>query len=70
MKAIRLEVYEKRNGRHEIVFVREKPIFTETHRSIKTMNTKLVNWANREFPHNSYIETDVIDLFDRKNQSK
>lgn len=59
MKLIRMEVYEKRGDRDELVFVREKPIFTETHRSIKTMNTKMLNWAMKQFPNYSYIEMDV-----------
>jgi hypothetical protein len=59
MQFLRLEVYEKRDGREEVVFVREKPIFTETHRSIKTMNTKMLNWATKQFPSYSRIEINV-----------
>lgn len=59
MQFLRLEVYEKRDSREEVVFVREKPIFTETHRSIKTMNTKMLNWATKQFPSYSRIEINV-----------
>jgi len=59
MQFLRLEVYEKCDGREEVVFVREKPIFTETHRSIKTMNTKMLNWATKQFPNYSRIEINV-----------
>lgn len=57
MQFLRLEVYNKDA---QLIFVREKPIFTDTNRAIKTQNTKLTNWAMREFHdewHNISVKT-------------
>ena len=46
MKFLRLEVFEK----DQLVFVREKPVFAKTQKGIKATNTRLVNWAQKNFP--------------------
>ena len=58
MKYIRMEVYESNN---QLVFIREKPVFALTAKGIKATNTRLVKWAQREFPEWRDIDIQQID---------
>ena len=51
MKFLRLEVFEK----DKLVFVREKPVFAKTERGARATQTRLIRWAEREFPEFSEI---------------
>jgi hypothetical protein len=58
MKYIRMEVYESNN---QLVFIREKPVFAQSEKGIKATNTRLVKWAQREFPEWRDIDIQQID---------
>jgi hypothetical protein len=57
MKFLRLEVFEK----NELVYVREKPVFAQSEKGIKAANTRLLKWAQREFPEWRDIDIQQID---------
>lgn len=58
MKILRLEVFEKGN---KLVFVREKPVFGLTAKGIKATNTRLVNWAQKQFPDWTEVSVQPIE---------
>ena len=58
MKYIRMEVYESNN---QLVFIREKPVFAQSEKGIKAANTRLVKWAQREFPEWRDIDIQQIE---------
>jgi len=58
MKYIRMEVYEANN---QLVFIREKPVFAQTQKGIRATHTRLLNWAQREFPEWRDIDIQQID---------
>jgi len=58
MKYIRMEVYEANN---ELVFIREKPVFAQTQKGIRATHTRLLNWAQREFPEWRDIDIQQIE---------
>jgi hypothetical protein len=60
MKFLRLEVYEDNN---KLVYVREKPVFAKTEKGIRATHTRLVNWAQKQFPE--WREVDV-QQFEKK----
>jgi hypothetical protein len=44
---LRLEVYEQD---HNLVYVAEKPLYSKTNKAIQSMHTRLINWAQRQYP--------------------
>jgi hypothetical protein len=58
MKYIRMEVYEANN---QLVFIREKPVFAQTQKGIRATHTRLLNWAQREFPEWRDIDIQQIE---------
>ena len=58
MKYIRMEVYGSNN---ELVFIREKPVFGLTAKGIKATNTRLVNWAQKNFPEWTEVTVQPIE---------
>lgn len=49
MEWLRLEV---RKG-NDLIFVREKPTFAKTERGRRANHTRLLKWAEREFPEST-----------------
>ena len=58
MKWLRLEVFEK----DQLVFVREKPVFAKTERGARAIQTRLIRWAERNFPEFSEISVEPFEL--------
>jgi hypothetical protein len=58
MKYIRMEVYESNN---QLVFIREKPVFAQTQKGIRAAHTRLLNWAQREFPEWRDIDIQEVE---------
>ena len=58
MRILRLEVFEKDN---KLVYVREKPVFAKTQKGIKATNTRLVNWAQKNFPEWTEVTVQPIE---------
>ena len=58
MRILRLEVFEKDN---KLVYIREKPVFGLTAKGIKATHTRLINWAQREFPEWRDIDIQQIE---------
>jgi hypothetical protein len=58
MKFLRMEVYGSNN---ELVFIREKPVFGLTAKGIKATHTRLINWAQREFPEWRDIDIQEVE---------
>jgi len=58
MRILRLEVFEKDN---KLVYVREKPVFGLTAKGIKATHTRLINWAQREFPEWRDIDIQEVE---------
>ena len=51
MKFLRLEVFERDKWGYPIsVYIREKPVFAKTERGARATQTRLINWAYRNFP--------------------
>ena len=57
MKFLRLEVFEK----NELVYVRMKPVFGDSAKGIKATNTRLVNWAQKQFPEWTEVTVQPIE---------
>ena len=58
MRILRLEVFEKDN---KLVYIREKPVFAKTQKGIKATHTRLINWAQREFPEWRAIDIQEVE---------
>jgi hypothetical protein len=58
MRILRLEVFEKDN---KLVYIREKPVFGLTAKGIKATNTRLVNWAQKNFPEWTEVTVQPIE---------
>lgn len=58
MKILRLEV---RDDHDQLIFVREKPMFAKHPSAIKSNNTRLLNWAVREFPDAKTVEINLLE---------
>ena len=58
MKFLRMEVYEANN---QLVFIREKPVFAVTQKAIKATHTRLLKWAQREFPEWRNIDIQEVE---------
>ena len=58
MRILRLEVFEKDN---KLVYIREKPVFAKTQKGIKATHTRLINWAQREFPEWRNIDIQEVE---------
>ena len=58
MRILRLEVFEKDN---KLVYIREKPVFGLTAKGIKATHTRLINWAQREFPEWRDIDIQEVE---------
>jgi hypothetical protein len=54
---LRMEVFEK----NELVYIREKPVFAKTQKGIKATNTRLVNWAQKNFPEWTEVTVQPIE---------
>jgi hypothetical protein len=53
-----MEVYGSNN---ELVFIREKPVFAVTQKAIKATHTRLLKWAQREFPEWRDIDIQEVE---------
>ena len=60
MRILRLEVFEKDN---KLVYVREKPVFAKTQKGILATQTRLINWAQKNFPEWTEVS---VRPFERK----
>ena len=60
MRILRLEVFEKDN---KLVYIREKPVFAKTRKGILATQTRLINWAYRNFPEWTEVS---VRPFERK----
>ena len=58
MRILRLEVFEKDN---KLVYIREKPVFAKTQKGIRATHTRLVKWAQREFPEWRDIDIQEVE---------
>jgi hypothetical protein len=58
MKFLRMEVYEANN---QLVFIREKPVFGLTAKGIKATHTRLINWAQKNFPEWTEVTVQPIE---------
>ncbi len=58
MRFLCLEVFEKDN---KLVYIREKPVFAKTQKGIKATHTRLINWAQREFPEWRAIDIQEVE---------
>ena len=58
MRILRLEVFEKDN---KLVYIREKPVFAQSEKGIRATHTRLVKWAQREFPEWRDIDIQQIE---------
>ena len=67
MRILRLEVFEKDN---KLVYIREKPVFAKTQKGIKATNTRLVNWAQRNFPEWTEVTVQPIERKSRDLPSR
>ena len=57
MRILRMEVFEK----NELVYIREKPVFAKTQKGIKATNTRMVNWAQKNFPEWTEVTVQPIE---------
>ena len=57
MRILRLEVFEK----NELVYIREKPVFAKTPKGILATQTRLINWAYRNFPEWTEVSVKPIE---------
>ena len=58
MRILRLEVFEKDN---KLVYIREKPVFAKTPKGILATQTRLINWAYRNFPEWTEVSVKPIE---------
>jgi hypothetical protein len=58
MRILRLEVFEKDN---KLVYIREKPVFGLTAKGIKATHTRLINWAQKNFPEWRDIDIQEVE---------
>ena len=58
MRILRLEVFEKDN---KLVYIREKSVFAQSEKGIRATHTRLVKWAQREFPEWRDIDIQQIE---------
>lgn len=60
MKYYRLEVYAN-DDMANAVCIREIPMKTKTNRAYMTMHTKLIKWANLNYPEAQYISVNHVE---------
>ena len=57
MEWLRLEVWKNDN----LLFVREKPSFAKNEKARRSAHTRLMNWAEREFPESTSRSIEVVE---------
>ena len=63
MKFLRLEVFERDKWGYPVsVYIREKPVFAKTERGARAIQTRLIRWAERNFPEFSEISVEPFEL--------
>lgn len=56
MEWLRLEVWEN----DKLLCVREKPSFAKSEKARRASHTRLLNWAEREFPESNSRSVEVV----------